>query len=221
MDDIDELARVGSEGVHDPEYMPFFSAWTDGDSRTVAHRVVQRHWAAMGAWKPTEWTLYLVVVHDGQVVGSQSIGARNYAVTREATCTSWLGKPFQGKGIGTHARGAMLHLAFQGLGADYAMSVVRRENVLSQGVCKKFGFVPDGVQVNAVRGRQALSDRYRLDRATWSANRLPDVEMSGVDAALPLFGLAAQAADDPAGLVDPPPELLSGLQYVAESDLAE
>jgi RimJ/RimL family protein N-acetyltransferase len=218
MEDLDELAWRGAQGVHSPEFMPFFSAWTDGDEETVAQRVIQRHWAALGGWKPAEWTLYLVVAYEGGVVGSQSIGARNYATTREVLLTSWLGQAFQGKGIGAHARGAMLHLAFEGLAADYAFSVVRRENVQSQAICKRFGFVLDGMQINSVRGEQAISDRFRLDRHTWVGNRLEGVTMAGVEAGLTLFGLRESPGGGPAGLIDPPPELLSGVQFAPEAD---
>lgn len=220
MEDLDELARRGAAGVHDPGYMPFFSGWTDGDEETVAHRVIQRHWAALGAWKPQEWTLYLAIVHEGQVVGSQSIGARNFAASREVVLTSWLGRSFQGKGIGKHARTAMLHLAFEGLGADYAFVVVRQDNLPSQGVCKRMGFVADGTQINGVRGQQVISDRFRLDRQTWLANRVVDVEMEGVAESYRLFGLD-EPATTPAGLVDPDVALLSGVQYAPDPDESE
>src|SRR5215470_832903 len=77
--DLDALARRGAEGVHDPAFMPFFSQWTDGPPDTVAHRVLQRLWTAMGTWTAEDWTLYLVVVCDGEVAGAQSLGGRNFA----------------------------------------------------------------------------------------------------------------------------------------------
>src|SRR6201989_1170728 len=110
--DLDALAAVGAEGVHTPGFMPFFSQWTDGDPATVARRVLQRHWNAMAGWRPEDWTLYLVVVHDGEGVGSQSLGARDFAVTREVLLTSWLGLRHQGRGLGGQARAAVLELAF-------------------------------------------------------------------------------------------------------------
>jgi RimJ/RimL family protein N-acetyltransferase len=218
--DLDALARCGAEGVHDPGYMPFFSQWTDGDPGTVAHRVLQRHWSALGSWSAADWTLYLVVVCDGEVTGSQSIGARNYAVTREVLLTSWLGHRFQGRGIGTHARAAMLHLAFAGLDADYAVSVVRQDNTVSQRVCKRFGFTNDGVQVNAVRGGQTFSDRYRLDRQTWEQHATVPVEIGGLAPALPMFGLVPQLSGPPGVAALPTAETLSGIRYDGHGDHA-
>lgn len=197
--DLDALAGLGAEGVHAPGFMPFFSQWTDGDAATVARRVLQRHWNAMANWRPEDWTLYLVVVHDGEVVGSQSLGARDFAVTREVLLTSWLGLRHQGLGLGGHARAAVLELAFSGLGAQDAFSVVRRGNAASQAVCRKFGFSHDGTQVNAVRGQRVISDRYRLGRDDWEAARRIPAEISGLEPALAMFGADTASGADTAG----------------------
>lgn len=221
--DLDGLASRGAEGVHDPSVMPFFSQWTDGPAETVAHRVMQRHWSSLGAWRPDEWTCYLVVVHEGTVVGSQSIGARHFAVTRDVLLTAWLGLPYQGRGIGGHARGAMLHLAFEGLGALRALSVVRQDNLASQGVCRKFAFRRDGTQVNAVRGERVVSDRWTLDRETFLARNTIPFTLSGVEPALPMFGVPSASAPAlparPAAL-PPTAENLSGIQFAGEFDCA-
>lgn len=215
--DLDALAALGAEGVHTPGFMPFFSQWTDGEPATVARRVLQRHWNAMANWTPEDWTLYLVVVHDGQVVGSQSLGARDFAVTREVLLTSWLGLRHQGLGLGGHARAAVLELAFAGLGAQEAFSVVRRENTASQAVCRKFGFSHDGTQVNAVRGQRAVSDRYRLHRADWEAARHFPVELAGVEPALAMFGAEAAGALTPTAATALA-ATLSGVRYAPEPD---
>lgn len=224
-EDLDALADRAVEGVHAPGFMPFFSQWTDGTPAQVAQRVLQRHWRAMASWTPEDWTLYLVVVADGQVVGSQSLGGRDFGVTREVLLTSWLALGRQGEGLGGHARAAALELAFTGLGAEQAFSVVRRGNDASQGVCRKFGFERDGSQVNAVRGEQVVSDRFRLTRARWQAHRRIDAEVRGVAAALPFFGAdaaealpAPQAAPSGAVAGVPLASVLSGVRYAEESD---
>lgn len=222
--DLDALADLGATGVHAPGFMPFFSQWTDGDPATVARRVLQRHWNAMANWSPADWTLYLVVVHDGEVVGSQSLGARDFTATREVLLTSWLGLRHQGLGLGGHARAASLELAFAGLGAQDAFSVVRRGNDGSQAVCRKFGFAKDGVQVNAVRGERVVSDRYRLHRDAWRANRQVQAEIGGLAPALAMFGAAGTPGDQdaPAGpTATAAPALasvLSGVRFAADPD---
>ncbi|MER5887845.1 GNAT family N-acetyltransferase [Streptomyces sp. NPDC001941] len=216
--DLDALADRAVEGVHAPGFMPFFSQWTDGTPQEVARRVLQRHWNAMANWTPEDWTLYLVVVHDGEVIGSQSLGARDFAATREVLLTSWLSLGRQGGGLGGHARAAALELAFTGLGAEQAFSVVRQGNEASQGVCRKFGFEHDGVQVNAVRGERVVSDRFRLGRARWAAHRTIDAHVSGVSGALAEFGAPAAARAPLTVPVVPLSSRLSGVHYAEESD---
>ncbi|OIJ62717.1 GNAT family N-acetyltransferase [Streptomyces mangrovisoli] len=222
-EDLDALASLGAEGVHVPGFMPFFSQWTDGDPATVARRVLQRHWNAMANWGPNDWTLYLVAVHDGEVIGSQSLGARDFVVTREVLLTSWLGLRHQGRGLGGHARAAALELAFTGLGAHDAFSVVRRGNDASQAVCRKFGFTHDGAQVNAVRGERVVSDRYRLGRDAWTTSRRTPAEITGLEPALGLFGLTGPT-ETPA-LAAPSPSAapalaatLSGVRFAPDPD---
>lgn len=154
------------------------------------------------------------------MVGSQSLGARDFGVTREVLLTSWLALSRQGEGLGGHARAAALELAFTGLGAEQAFSVVRRGNDASQGVCAKFGFERDGSQINAVRGEQVVSDRFRLSRERWSARRAIEAEVAGTAAALPLFGVTAPAAARSATTVPGAPvaSVLSGVRYAEESD---
>jgi RimJ/RimL family protein N-acetyltransferase len=223
--DLDALADRAVEGIHDPAYMPFFSQWTDGDRDTVARRLLQRHWNALGTWSPQAWTLYLVVADRDGVMGSQSVGARDFASTREVVLTAWLARRFQRRGVGTHARAALLHFVFEGLGAHHAVVVIRQDNLPSQSLVRKFGFVPDGTQINAVRGQACVSDRYRLDRQTWEKHRAIAVEMTDWERGLALFGLgeaprvpevSADATGRPRPLVTAAG--LSGVRSYDESD---
>ena len=155
---------------------------------------------------------------DGEVIGSQSLGARDFGVTREVLLTSWLALGRQGEGLGGHARAAALELAFTGLAAEQALSVVRRGNDASQGVCRKFGFEHDGSQANAVRGERAVSDRFRLSRERWAAHRTVEAEVTGTGCALPLFGVTAPAPVRSRSGV-PLASVLSGVRDAEESDL--
>jgi len=70
-DDLGALAELAALGVHDPKVQPFLVAWTDASPDERARSTLQYHWARWGAWQPTDWTLELVVIRDGVVVGSQ------------------------------------------------------------------------------------------------------------------------------------------------------
>jgi hypothetical protein len=84
LDRLAELAELAAAGVHDPARQPFVAGWTDRPADEVARVLVQFHWAAWGAWRPDDWSLNLVALDGGRVVGTQSLGGRDFAVLREA-----------------------------------------------------------------------------------------------------------------------------------------
>ena len=187
--DLDALADLAAEGVHDPETMPFLVPWTDAPSEQRALGTIQHHWSAWGSWKPELWTLNLVADCDGTIVGTQGIRGREYAVLREVGTGSWVGREYQGQGIGTHMRAAVLYLAFAGLDALYATSGAREDNAASLAVSRKHGYADDGIERHVIRGQAAVVRRLRLDRPTWEAHRRVPVEIEGLAPCLPHFGV--------------------------------
>lgn len=188
----EELAALGelaAEGVHDPEKMPFLVPWTDRPPAEVARSVVQHHWSLLGSWTPEAWSLTLVVFHDGSAVGVQEISARDLAITRQVSTGSWLGQRFQGQGIGTEMRAAVLHLAFAGLDADEAVSSAFADNQASHAVSRKLGYELNGVDRHAVRGALTIDHRLLLTRAAWNRHRTIPVTTEGLAPCLPLLGL--------------------------------
>src|SRR5688572_21013182 len=113
-DDLAALATVVRAGVHDPAVMPFNVPWSDADPDERARNVVQYQWRCRGEWAPTKWALELVVLRDGEVVGTQAVHAEEFAVRREVETGSYLGLAHQRRGTGTLMRQAVLHLAFAG-----------------------------------------------------------------------------------------------------------
>lgn len=190
LDDLSALADVAARGVHDPAEMPFVVPWTDRPPAVRARSVFQHNLGAYARWTPQDWHLPLVVVHEGAVVGVQDMEAKDFGITRRVASGSWLGLGHQGRGIGTEMRAAMLHLAFEGLGAREAASAVMEGNVRSERVSRGLGYRDDGVGVQAVRGRAVRELRFLLTREDWEAHR-PDapVEVSGLAPCLPFFGL--------------------------------
>src|SRR4051812_36160916 len=105
-EELGALADLAAEGIHDPDMMPFVVAWTDRPPPDVALSVVQHYWRSLGEGTPRDWSLTLPVFCAGVVVGRQSFGARQLAVTGEVGTGSWLGRRYQGRGIGTQMRAA-------------------------------------------------------------------------------------------------------------------
>jgi len=189
LSDLDALADLAAAGVHDPEVQPFMVAWTDASPEERARNTLQYHWSCWGSWKPSDWMLELAVIRDGVVVGSQGVGGHDFTVLREVHTGSWLARRYQGQGIGTQMRAAVLALAFDGLGAQWAASAAFEDNPASLGVSRKLGYRDDGMEWHQVRGRPALTRRLRLDRASWEITRTIPVQIHGLPPCLPLFGL--------------------------------
>src|SRR5260370_730920 len=160
--DLDGLAALAADGVHDPAVQPFAVAWTDAEPHQRARSVLQYHWGRWAAWTRADWSLDLVVVRDGVVVGTQGMGAHEFAIRREVHTGSWVGQRYHRRGIGTRMRAAVLHLAFDGLGARYATSSAFEGNAASLGVSRRLGYGGDGVQPRAVRGQPAVPRPPRI-----------------------------------------------------------
>lgn len=185
------LAALAAQGVHDPATMPFTAPWTRGTPEAVARAVLAYQWGARAGLGGRRWALELAVLHDGRPVGVQALAASSYPVTRTLTSGSWLGRAYQGRGIGTRMRLAVLHLAFDGLGAQVARTEAFADNAASNAVTRRIGYVPDGHEVIEREGQPAVSLRYRMDRADWDArpeSSRPDVLIDGADAVRAFLG---------------------------------
>ena len=188
-DDLDALNAVASQGIHDPAVMPFEIPWTDDPAEVRPRNSLQFWWALRANWKPNRWVLNLVVQERETVVGVQDLVAAEFDVTRQVATGSWLGTPYQRRGVGTEMRAAVLHLAFMGLGAERATSVAFDDNVASLKVSRALGYVENGDEIKAVRGRSRRAIRFILERQVWEKTRRHDIQIHGLAPCLPMFGL--------------------------------
>ena len=188
-DDLFALAQLAADGVHDPEYMPFSIPWTAGGPEATARSTLQFNWRLRAEWKPEAWHLSLVTVVAGEVVGMQGISANDFALTRTVETGSWLGLRHQGQGIGKEMRAAVLHFAFEGLGAEVAQSGAWEDNKPSLGVSAAMGYEPNGEHIGVRQGRGDRLVHLRLPRSTWEARRRDDIRIEGLDACKAEFGL--------------------------------
>jgi len=185
-DELNELAGLAADGVHDPDFMPFLNGWTDQPPVELGRSVMQYHWRMLGSWSPDNWALHLAVLHDGTVIGIQEIFGKNFAVLKEFGSGSWLGRRYQGNGYGTEMRAAILHLGFAGLGGEYAVSGAFDDNASSLGVSRKLGYQSDGTGRFVRRGKAAGFTRLRLHRSEWV--RRDDIVIEGLENCREMFG---------------------------------
>jgi RimJ/RimL family protein N-acetyltransferase len=189
-DDLDQLVEVARAGVHDPAMMPFTIPWTDLASPELEREALRYWWRCRSEFSPERWDLTLAVSLDGELVGMQNLTASNFPVLRTAETGSWLGRRFQGRGIGKEMRFAALHLAFDVLGALAVTSTAFTDNVASQKVSLATGYEPNGTGFAPRRGERGEQLRFRHTAGRWATNR-PDlaIEVEGFEACRPTFGL--------------------------------
>jgi RimJ/RimL family protein N-acetyltransferase len=187
-DDIAALGRLAAGGIHPPDEMPFAVPWSAADPAQLPIDVAQFHWQTRGSLGPDSWHVPLAVVTGGVVGGTQALEADAFAVRRTVVTGSWLGREFQGRGIGPEMRAAVLHMAFAGLGAERAESTAFLDNPASHAVSRALGYAVDGTEVKAVRGRPRTSTRYLLTRERWLETDRIDVEIAGLEPCLALLG---------------------------------
>lgn len=193
-DDLEILNTLISHGIHDPAVMPFEIPWTDEPANKRPRHSLQFWWGLRANWRPEKWALTMVVRENQTVVGVQDMFATEFAVTRQVGTGSWLGKGYQRHGIGKEMRAAVLHLAFAGLGAERATSAALEDNVASIAISRTLGYVENGDEIKAPRGKPVRAIRFLLQREVWEQRRRADIQIHGLEPCLPMFGLEAKSA---------------------------
>jgi RimJ/RimL family protein N-acetyltransferase len=152
-------------------------------------------WASRGSWNPKNWNIGFAVVAGGRPIGIQDMMARGFAVRRTVSTASWIGQAYQGHGLGTEMRAAVLALAFDGLGAEVAESGFFPGNSASARVSEKLGYTPNGEDVWAVSGKRAVEQRLHVGRESWRRGLVP-VTIEGLEPCLKLFGVGDLGPDE-------------------------
>jgi RimJ/RimL family protein N-acetyltransferase len=177
--ELRELFRVAEAGIHDPAVMPFEIPWTDDLDEEA---FLAYHRDGLANWSPDGWQLNLVAFLDGHPIGTQGLNARSEG---RVVTGSWLGRAYQGRGLGTEMRSAILSLAFDALGAEVALSGALEGNGQSLGVSRKLGYRVTGSHLVSPRGEPVAHTDLELRRDRFRP--LAEVEITGVDASW--FGL--------------------------------
>jgi RimJ/RimL family protein N-acetyltransferase len=194
-DDLIALAGVASAGIVEPDQTVFLVPWHRLPSPAFERQFLLHWWADRGRWNPAAWSIGFVVTEGGRPIGLQQVIARDFAVRRIVNSGSWLGREFQGRGLGTEARAAILAFAFDGLGADAAESGYIEGNAASARVSEKLGYRRSGDEIFAIEGRRRLEIKVRCTPETWSRDLVP-VTIEGLEPCLGLFGVGDLADDE-------------------------
>lgn len=162
-----ELIELVHTGLHPADRMPFQFPWTDADPAYLGRGLLQHFWSERSACGPDAWSLHFVVRTGGDVAGMQSLTASRFGVLREVDTGSYLGRRFQGQGIGVEMRAAVLTFAFDTLGATVARSAYLAGSEASRRVSQRLGYREDGTALLAPRGEPVVQHRVVVDPSTF------------------------------------------------------
>src|SRR5829696_10465356 len=111
-EDIPGLVDLALGGIHEPDRMPFSTPWTAVEPELLPANMVRYYSSVRANFTPEMFELQFAVRIGGELVGTQGLHASDFAVTRTGETGSWLGRTFQGRGIGTRMRRAICAFAF-------------------------------------------------------------------------------------------------------------
>ncbi len=185
-----ELALLATKGIHDPDFMPFAMPWSTEPSPVLERNTMQFYWRCRAEMTPTNWNVNLATIVGGKVVGTAALIAKDFPILREFETGSWLGREFQGQGIGKEMRVATLHLGFLGLGGETATTSAWEDNGPSLGVTNSLGYSIASKRRGVRQARAATMQKFEMSRADFTTRmQRSDVELRGVDDCLNLLSL--------------------------------
>ncbi|WP_374157214.1 GNAT family N-acetyltransferase [Mycobacterium sp. G7A2] len=176
------LAELAAQGVHDRATMPFTRPWTDVAAPELQRNTLRYYWRSRAETTVDHWDLHFAVLVSGVVVGMCSIASDRFPVLRSAETGSWIGRAYQGRGIGREVRQAALHMIFRGLDADHATTGAWHDNVASLAVTRSLPYLQTGTSVQPRRGSPDRMLHFAISRADWQRVARDDIELVGIDA---------------------------------------
>ena len=188
-DEIASLCAVAMAGIHPVDEMPFAYPWTRKESPRFEREFYQFYLKSRADWRSDRWSLILGVFVDGEAIGVQELAATDFASLRTVNTGSWLGQAHQRRGIGKEMRGAVLALAFDGLGAEAAETEAFLDNPASAGVSRALGYGSNGIGRLAPDGVPRETERFRMTSEAWRTRPRPPVAIEGLGAGRDLFGV--------------------------------
>ncbi|GAB3216708.1 GNAT family N-acetyltransferase [Mycolicibacterium hippocampi] len=185
----ERVAELAAEGIHDPATMPFSEPWTDVAPPQLQWNALRYFWRCRAETTVSNWHLDFAVHAQGDVVGVCSIDGKQFPSMRTATTGSWLGRRYQGRGLGREMRQAALHLIFAGLDGERATTRAWHDNIASLRVTRSLPYIEDGATKEPRRDRVDTMLAFSMTRARWETVHRNDIEISGLEPAREFLGL--------------------------------
>ena len=192
-DDVVAIAALAAEGIHDPDTMPFSEPWTRAESPALERGVVQFLWSR--ARRAHHRALGVAARGVPERTARRHPGGAGAAVPRDALGDDGLmaQPPRQGQGLGKEMRAAVLHFAFDGLGAVEAHSGSFADNPSSEAVSHASGYEPNGSATFDREGSPVQMRKWILTRDRWLERRRDDIDIEGLDACRDFLAISAES----------------------------
>ncbi len=165
--DIPAAVDAARSGIHDAGRSPFSTPWTELPDDELGPNMARWYWRCRGGFSPEDWTLLLGIWHEGQFIGCQDVGAKDFALLKTVSTGSWLKQSAQGRGLGAEMRAAVVLWAFDWLGADVAESEAADWNAASLGVSRTLGYELNGTTRQAWGTQVETVQKVRVTPATF------------------------------------------------------
>lgn len=178
----EELALLAAQGIHDPATMPFSAPWTDVASPELERNTLRFYWRNRAETTVEHWHLNLAATIDDVVVGMCSLEADGFRERRTVETGSWLGRRYQGQGIGTEMRHAALHLAFTGFQAELVTTSAWHDNTASLRLTRSLPYTETGTTCRQRRTHDDTMLEFSMTPTQWETIRRNDIELRRIDA---------------------------------------
>ncbi|HLS13623.1 MAG TPA: GNAT family protein [Beutenbergiaceae bacterium] len=188
LDRLAPLVFAGKAAADPPPYDDPISLY-EPNPQTRVLSWLQGVWRARGLAGKDLWRLSFAVTVDEEPVGMQDVVGQRVADRWHTETFSWLSRDLRGTGLGKEMRQAVLHLVFDGLGAEEATSSAFVDNTGSNGVSAALGYQRNGTDWATRQGDPGQLQRWRLTRQAWIPTRRPDIHLEGTGPCRTALGL--------------------------------
>nr|WP_324011076.1 GNAT family protein [Parvimonas sp. C2] len=141
-EDIAAIAGVAPEDIYGADIPDYAFPWLFNPRMNTPAAAAQFRWTNRAQLRPEKWSLDFIVrdAHSGEILGTIDARAEDFATTREIATGSWVFHRFQGLGVGTLIRHAVVSFGLDYLGAQAMSTSWVAHNEASARVSQKLGY---------------------------------------------------------------------------------
>lgn len=166
-EDLPGLVAAAERGIHTADFVPFASNWALKPLQELRENSARNDWGKRAAFSAQKWNLAFAIHHRGTIIGQQNLRGVDPVTTRSVGSGSWLSGEYQGRGLGTQARIAVVLFGLDYLGLTELTSGAWGPNRASHAVSRKVGYLPNGIARHAPgTGHDGTEYRYRVTADT-------------------------------------------------------